>query len=775
MRKGFISLVIIAMILAMMPQNPIKAEVTGTPSDEDFENIEVNSDYPRTVGDWAFSLFNNDSIVEPMFSEINVENYQNDVGLSINGFPGFVNTASIKSKKGTFKLLSFRIENALDHDLDFLLLGYKNGQRLPDAIYQFSAPSANGPVNITPYGSEWNNIDEFRITRVDEVPDLFFRIFHIDVDPAVEEPIPVPLEKVLTPVLALSGTANWTAVQNASGYKVQLYKDGNPIGAAQNTTSPQADFVHDIRNGGLGSYSVKVTALGDGETYIDGIESDPSNTVELIKLPTLTDLSWNGMIAKWENITLAYDVQLYKDGQPLGSTITVGENSNDFANEIKANGTGTYTFKVMPLGYGPLVLDGETSEHSIPYTDEIGSLSMADKTAQAGETVNIPVVLSKGNEPVAIKFNVGFDTNKLEFIGIQNSTVDNTGLILGHSDPQDNGDIISLGGTSNNTSITDGEVAILEFKVKDGVAGGQEALVNLSGIEVSDIDGKASRYSNFSGKISIEKNNNADLKGLTLSEDLIINEDFKKDNLNYSVTIPRDMQLNSFTVSPIADYSRSTITVNGNALTNGQTSFPVIFDGNHTEVTIVVTSESGNSSKTYTVSVTKEAPKSSNASLGRLSLTDEQAPIVDFSNELANGKTTFTYAMSNPTKYEVEVNGLQSDTKATVAFKVNEVNVPSPSVTLKPGLNKIEVTVTAEDGVTVKTYTILLTLGLKGDADLDGDVDINDWQMVARFLLHKSTPHAQATWNSDLNDNGEVSINDWVGIANILLGNDTSK
>ena len=89
-------------------------------------------------------------------------------------------------------------------------------------------------------------------------------------------------------------------------------------------------------------------------------------------------------------------------------------------------------------------------------------------------------------------------------------------------------------------------------------------------------------------------------------------------------------------------------------------------------------------------------------------------------------------------------------------------------MTLEVGVNTIEIIVEAEDG-TIKTYEITVTVGLKGDVNLDGVIDITDWQQLAQFLLNRETPSEQAHWNADLNDNGEITLGDWVQLANMIL------
>ncbi|NLV17789.1 MAG: hypothetical protein GXY50_11390 [Syntrophomonadaceae bacterium] len=74
------------------------------------------------------------------------------------------------------------------------------------------------------------------------------------------------------------GKAKWTAVNNVLSYSVQLYKGGNPQGAAipvpLDTT--EHDFTAAIAAAGDGSYTFKVTAIGDGINFGDSPISSAS-------------------------------------------------------------------------------------------------------------------------------------------------------------------------------------------------------------------------------------------------------------------------------------------------------------------------------------------------------------------------------------------------------------------------------------------------------------------------------------------------------------------
>ncbi len=75
---------------------------------------------------------------------------------------------------------------------------------------------------------------------------------------------------------------------NASGYKVQLYKDGSSLGARVTLGADAAsyDFTAQIADGG--TYTFGVQATGDGSTYDDS-EEEKSGTYEFSE-QTLADV-----------------------------------------------------------------------------------------------------------------------------------------------------------------------------------------------------------------------------------------------------------------------------------------------------------------------------------------------------------------------------------------------------------------------------------------------------------------------------------------------------
>lgn len=155
-------------------------------------------------------------------------------------------------------------------------------------------------------------------------------------------------------------TANWTAVDNASSYDVQVYQGASLI---QTTNfSGQATNTGSITGLSAGTtYTYKVVAKGDGESHSD---SDPSNAsaelttlTEQLATPTLKKpnaVANSGFRAYWNAVANAssYDVKVFEGEIQVGSTQNTASTSlaitglsanTSYTYRVTAKGTGGYT------------------------------------------------------------------------------------------------------------------------------------------------------------------------------------------------------------------------------------------------------------------------------------------------------------------------------------------------------------------------------------------------------------------------------------------------
>ena len=167
----------------------------------------------------------------------------------------------------------------------------------------------------------------------------------------------------------------------------------------------------------------------------------------------------------------------------------------------------------------------------------------------------------------------------------------------------------------------------------------------------------------------------ATLSGLTLSDVTLA---FASDTTRYTASVANDVT--QTTVNPTTNDGGATYSIKLGGVADADGVIPLAVGGN--VITIEVTAEDGNTTKTYTVTVTRaEPPVSTDAMLGSLTLSD--AP--------------FTFA-SDTTSYDVNVahdvdrttvTATANDDGATYAIKLDGVTDADGVIPLAVGQNVI--------------------------------------------------------------------------------------
>lgn len=175
-------------------------------------------------------------------------------------------------------------------------------------------------------------------------------------------------------------------------------------------------------------------------------------------------------------------------------------------------------------------------------------------------------------------------------------------------------------------------------------------------------------------------------------------------------------------------------------------------------VTYTVTAQDGSTNKTWVVTITEAA--SSDATLSNLKLSYGALTPTFVSSTIA-----YTVSMDVPS---ITVTPTVNQSNATVTVNGNAVTSGSASaaININVGSNTITIVITAQDGVTKKTYTITVTGVIPGDANGDGSVNVLDLTKVAREILGLDP----ATPGADANGDGVVNVLDMTKIARIILG-----
>jgi len=193
---------------------------------------------------------------------------------------------------------------------------------------------------------------------------------------------------------------------------------------------------------------------------------------------------------------------------------------------------------------------------------------------------------------------------------------------------------------------------------------------------------------------------NSSLAGLTVSPGSL-SPAFSSGTTNYTASVFNTVT--TVTVTPSTTDPNATVTVNGTAVTSGTASGPIALAEGLNTITIVVTAQDGTTTKTYTLTVTR--PLSGVAKLADLKISKGT-----LTPAFSGLTSSYTAAVANNVT-AITVTAIAANANATI--QINGITVvsgnASPMLPLVVGPNTITIAVTSEDGVTKKTYTLMVT------------------------------------------------------------------
>ncbi len=174
-------------------------------------------------------------------------------------------------------------------------------------------------------------------------------------------------------------------------------------------------------------------------------------------------------------------------------------------------------------------------------------------------------------------------------------------------------------------------------------------------------------------------------------------------NTTYSYTAAVTYSVFSITVTPTLVDNNGSVTVNGAPVTSGAASSPISLNVGSNTITVVTTAQDGTTTKTYTIVVTRSG--SSQALLSKLHLSKGT-----LNPKFANTTYNYTESVGNSVSSLTVAAGLVDP---TATMKVNGTplanNDTTASIPLSVGDNTITINTKAQDSVTTKTYTVVVT------------------------------------------------------------------
>ncbi|HTK20459.1 MAG TPA: cadherin-like beta sandwich domain-containing protein, partial [Mucilaginibacter sp.] len=248
--------------------------------------------------------------------------------------------------------------------------------------------------------------------------------------------------------------------------------------------------------------------------------------------------------------------------------------------------------------------------------------------------------------------------------------------------------------TDANATITVNGTAV--------VSGNASAPISLSvgnnviSIVVTAQDG--STVNTYTISVSRAPSSIVTLSNLTVSSGTLIPV-FDSSTLSYVASVSN--ATTSVTVTPTASDPTEVITVNNLPAITGNPSLPIPLNIGPNVISVLVTAQNG-STTTYSVTVTRLA--SNIATLANLTLSAGT-----LTPAFASGTTSYSANVAN-TINSITVTPITTDASATITVNGATVasGTSSNAINLNVGANTITTVVTAQDGATIDTYTVVV-------------------------------------------------------------------
>ncbi|RAV11716.1 cadherin-like beta sandwich domain-containing protein, partial [Paenibacillus contaminans] len=424
---------------------------------------------------------------------------------------------------------------------------------------------------------------------------------------------------------------------------------------------------------GTNTVTVVVTAQdGTTKTYTITVTRAKSSNADLSALT----LSAGALDPVFASGTESYTVSVGNAVTSIDVTPTVADSTatvtvnNDTINSgspknVTLNaGTNTVTVVVTAQ-------DGTTKTYTITVTR--AKSSNADLSALTLSDGTLDPVFAAGTESYTA--SVG---NAITSIDVTPTVADSTATVK-----------------VNNDTITSGNAKNVTLNVG----------ANTVTVVVMAQDGTTTKT--YTITVTRAKSSNADLGALALSAGTL-DPVFAAGTESYTASVGN--AVTSIDVTPTVADSTAKVTVNNDPVASGSAKNVTLNVGDNI-VTVVVKAQDGMTTKTYTITVTRA--KSSNADLSALTISEGT-----LTPGFTTGDVSYTASVGNAVT-SIDVTSTVADATATVTVNDDPVTSGSvKSVTLDVGTNTIKVVVTAQDGTTAKTYTIMVTRAKSSNADL---------------------------------------------------------
>ena len=304
------------------------------------------------------------------------------------------------------------------------------------------------------------------------------------------------------------------------------------------------------------------------------------------------------------------------------------------------------------------------------------SLSKSVDSVKSGGLFKVSVKTSNVSDKNTLydyNLSITFDTNKLEYVGNE----------AGISNISHNNSTVTVTG-KGGTIDSDIELASFDLKTLPGVSGNSNISLTVNSCKVNDDDAKC-------------EDNSTNIKIDPLGTDASLSS-LKIPNTTLSPAFSSDVTSYTASITDITELTVHATPTDGNAKVQITDNYKNLQKGEN-KISVVVVSEDGNNTKTYTINVnltitpTAEELVKMDATLKNLDVTGQTI------NFVQTEKKYYLTVENDIT--ELEVKATPNNEKAEVKVEGNKK--------LIVGKNTITITVTSEDKTKTENYQIIVT------------------------------------------------------------------
>lgn len=694
--------------------------------DQDFQRgvTDFSATVPFDISTLSVTPLLEDNGAHVTVNDMTVRSGQPSTDLSLDVGENTINIAVTAADGSTRKVYTLTVTRLSNDNTNLANVTVSAG-----SLSQAFLPSVlNYTVNVA------NSVSTISVTASTQDPVATMMVNNVSVtsgQPSVAMPLVIGSNVITIEVTAQDGssTKNYTLVVNrqdegVTGNSARL----SNLSISQGSLSPAflsatTSYATTVANT-VSDITVTPTVEVAGATVtVNSLDVNSGSSSDPISLAVGANVISVVVTAEDGVTTKEYQVTVNRLARSDASLSTLAVSSGELS---PAFNSGIFVYSVS--------VDNTTTKFDLTpgTTDSAAAITVNGVSVDSGFPSQA-ILLAEGNNSITVRVTAQDNTSQQVYTvnvfrqGTADVNLSDLSLLSGTLSPTFDPNIVSYSVTIANATTSlavtptasdaTSTITVNNSTVASGAVSGSINLdVGLNDIYILVESQDATTQKLYKITVTRDGTENADLQNLVVS-DGTLEPLFSPGTTGYNATVPYDTA--TVTVTPTSVLNTSTIKVNGVTISSGSASGNLSLSVGSNTVTIDVISQNSTLQRSYYLNITRVGKNETNLdgiSLSQGLLTNFDSAVTDYQLSVNNSVSTLNVAPS------------LTDSNATVT-----VNGGAPGdVALAEGENIIEVVVTAEDGSSSRTYTLVVTRELITNANLQNLV-LSDGTLTPAF------------------------------------------